>query len=287
MHPATWLHAFSCAGHQSAGQPSSRQSPQKTTLKPMTAPDISLQTADTAAEQTLFVLANQSRQKVGVPTLTLDSGLSQAARIHARAMLDAQQLSHQFDGELPLPQRLAATTSLHLEQEGENVALDSDAERGHEHLMLSPPHRANLLNPAFNAVGIGVLHSGERLYIVEDFGHALPSYSIDEVKEQIAAAVNQSRRQARLPELKRDDQIVDNDAACSMAQADKLSTEAVRKLAERGTILSYTSMHPEALPDGADRAIAGRNLQNFSIGTCYARTTTYPTGVYWIVLSLD
>ncbi len=78
-----------------------------------------------------------------------------------------------------------------------------------------------------------------------------------------------------------------DEAACSMAQADKLGTSPVRKLAERFTVLTYTSLRPETLPTGTAHAIASRNLHSFSIGACYARTDTYPTGVYWIVLSLD
>ena len=261
---------------------------QKATLKTASATtaDIPFDTADHSAEQKLLELVNQSRQKSGAPALTFDSGLARAARIHAQAMLDAAQLSHQFDGEPPLMQRLVATTNLQLDQAGENVAFDYDAEGGHEHLMLSAPHRANLLNPAYNVVGLGVVRSGDRLYIVEDFGHALPSYSVDDVKEDIAAAVSDLRRQARRPELQRVDQLVVHDAACSMAQADKLGTDAVRKLAARSTILSYTSLHPEALPSGTDAAIAGQGLQTLSIGACYARTPSYPTGVYWIVLAL-
>src|SRR5271156_5706247 len=59
-------------------------------------------------EQQLLVLANESRQQHGAPALTLDAGLSRAALIHAQAMLEARQLSHQFDGEPSLPERLAA-----------------------------------------------------------------------------------------------------------------------------------------------------------------------------------
>jgi uncharacterized protein YkwD len=104
------------------------------------------------AEQQLLTLANQSRQQAGAPPLTMDAGLSEAARIHARLMRKNGQLSHQFEGEAGLPDRLAATTKLQLDQEGENVAFDYDAAHGHEHFMNSPPHRANLLNPDFNVV---------------------------------------------------------------------------------------------------------------------------------------
>jgi uncharacterized protein YkwD len=155
--------------------------------------------------------------------------------------------------------------------------------------MLSPPHRANLLNPSYNVVGLGVVRSGDRLFIVQDFGHALPSYSPAEVKERIAAAMNQTRHQASQPDLARRDLPADAaDAdACSMAQADKLGTAPVRQLAERATVLTYTSLHPETLPDGATHAVTSRTLHSFSIGACYGRTETYPTGVYWVVLSLE
>jgi uncharacterized protein YkwD len=283
VQPANRLMASPAEGPRAAGQPA-----QQATLKPAAAkaPDIPFDD-DLQTEQQLLVLANQSRQQTGAPPLTMDAGLSQAARIHAQAMLEARRLSHQFNGEPSLPQRLAATTQLQLEQEAENVALDYDAEHGHQHLMLSPPHRANLLNPSYNVVGLGVVRSGDRLYIVQDFGHALPNYSAAEVKERIAAAVNQRRHQARQHELPRRDLPVADDAACSMAQADKLGTSSVRKLAQRFTVLTYTSLHPETLPTGTSHAIASRNLHSFSIGACYGRTDTYPTGVYWVVLSLE
>ena len=265
------------------------QRTQQATLKPASAkaPDIPFHEYEFQAEQDLLQLANQSRRQVGVGPLRLDSGLSEAARTHALAMMGAQKLSHQFAGEAALPQRLALTTNLQLDQEGENVALDYDVEHGHEHLMLSPPHRANLLNPAYNVVGLGVVRSGDRLYIVQDFGHALPTYSTDEAKDSVAAAVTRVRRSAHVRDLPRYDVPDADQYACSMAHADKLGTAPVVKLAKQFTVLTYTSLHPEALPAGATRAITSRNLRSFSVGACYARTETYPTGVYWIVLSLN
>jgi uncharacterized protein YkwD len=268
---------------------SSEKSAQHASLKPAsaTAADIPFRDYDSAAEQMLLDLANQARAQAGAPPLALDSGLSQAARIHAEAMFSARQLSHQFTGEPSLPQRLAGATRLQLDQEGENVALDFDAASGHQHLMLSPPHRANLLNPAYNVVGMGVIRSGDRLYIVQDFGRALPNYSAAEVKERIAAAVTEARHQSRQIDLARRDLLLADDAACSMARADKLGTSLVQQLAQRYTVLTYTSLHPETLPTEAGRVLAEHNLRSFSVGACYGRTETYPTGVYWVMLSLD
>jgi uncharacterized protein YkwD len=290
VHPAKRVMAASvgfAAMHPTAAQT------QRATLKPAsaTAPDIPFnyetQAFEAEAKDQLLQLANLSRHQAGAPPLTLDPGLSQAARVHAQAMLEAHQLSHQFNGEASLAVRLAAMTDLQLDEEGENVAVDYDPQHCHEHLMNSPPHRANLLNPAYNVVGLAVVRSGEQIYIVQDFGHAVPAYSSIEWKSRIAADVNQARRQSRQPVLQRQDLSTTDEAACSMAQADKLGTAPVRKLAERYTVLSYTSLHPEALPEGAAHAIAGHNLHDFSVGACYARTITYPTGTYWIVLTLE
>jgi uncharacterized protein YkwD len=280
VQPASRLMASTAHGGQTASQ---------ATLKPAaaTVPNIPFPDAEAQARQQLLDLANQARQRVGAPPLTLDSGLSQAARIHAEAMVEARQLSHQFSGEPSLPQRLAAETQLQLDQEGENVAFDYDAEHGHEHLMLSPPHRANLLNPAYNVVGLAVIRSGDRLYIVQDFAHALPTYSATEWKDRIAAALNQKRRATGSPQLQRSDLRIADDAACSMAHADRLGTPSVRTLAEQYTVLTYTSLQPETLPAEAGRALAASTLHGFSVGACYSRTETYPTGVYWVVLTLQ
>ena len=274
-------------------QQSTQQPTQQPLLKPVsaTAADIPFSTANANDEiqtaQQLLQLANQDRAQFHAPPLTLDSGLSQAARIHAQAMFDQRQLSHQFTGEPSLPQRLAAATKLQLDQEGENVALDYDATGAEHHLMQSPPHRANLLNPAYNVIGLGIVRSGDRLYLVQDFGHALPNYSPAEVKDQIATAVAQLRRQSGQPALARRDLPIADAAACSMAQADQLGTAPVHQLAQGYTVLTFTSLHLETLPNQATQAIAKPNQRSFSIGECYAKTTTYPTGVYWLVLSLD
>ncbi|MGH9495564.1 MAG: CAP domain-containing protein [Candidatus Sulfotelmatobacter sp.] len=278
MQPASRLMASPAGGGQS----------KKATLQPVSAvsPDIPFN-YESQSEQQLLDLANQSRAEKGLSPLTLDAGLSKAAHDHAQAMLDGHQLSHQLRNEPALAQRVAAATKLQLDQEGENVALDYDAERGHQHLMLSPPHRANLLNPAYDVVGLGVVRSGDQIYIVQDFGHSLPSYSPAELKDQIARAVEQERQKGSRAQLPRHDLPTADEVACSMAQADKLGTDPVRALSRQYTVLAYTSLNPRTLPNAATQALAARRVNSFSVGACYGRSTTYPTGMYWIVLSLN
>ena len=279
-----------------------QQSGYEPALRAAAAADIPFTDYDSAAEEMLLDLANQARSKAGAPALTLDSGLSQAARAHAEAMLSARQLSHQLQGEPSLVQRIAATTRTPLDQEAENVALDYDPEDGHRHLMMSPPHRANLLNPAYNVIGIGVVHAADRIFIVQDFAHALPTYSAAEFKNHIAAAISLARHRAKQPDLARTDflskdfpskDLLSKDmpgadaAACSMAQAQQMVTPSIEKLAQRYTVVTYTGLSPETLPSAARRALSAPNLRSFSLGACYVRTQSYPTGVYWVVMALQ
>lgn len=272
----------SASPEQAKVKPAASKSPDR-----VVAPDFqSSPDFDVQAEQRLLEMANQARVEAGAPPLQFDEGLIQAARMHAQAMAQEQQLSHQLNGEPSLPHRLSATSVLHLDRSGENVALDVTAEQAHERLMLSPPHRENLLNANYNVAGFAVIRSGTRLYVVQDFGHSLPAYTPEQTENAIVEAVNRARRTAHLPALTRSSEATLRDSVCSMAQADRLGTRSMRDLAQRYSVVSYTNMHPEVLPASANRLVENRNFKNVAVGACYARTDTYPSGVYWVGLLL-
>ena len=239
---------------------------------------------DSEAEQQLLELANQARKQAGVPPLTSDAGLTSAARAHADVMAQQRQLSHQFPGEPSLTHRLAGSSNLLVDHAGDNVAVDISAVDAAEHLMLSPPHRENLLNPGYNIAGFGVVRIGNQLYVVEDFAHSVPKRSANQAEEVIADTVLRTRRQASLPELTVFEQPSLREATCTMAQQDRLGTRPMHELSQRYTIISYTNSHPEVLPANASRLIADRHVHNVSVAACYARTNTYPNGVYWVSL---
>lgn len=242
------------------------------------------QSFDQEAEQQLLEMANQARAQAGIPPLQFDDGLVSAARAHAQVMAREQQLSHQFDGEPSLPRRLSSASPLHLDRAGENVALDNSPSGAHQHLMLSPPHRENLLDSSYNVAGFGVIRLGDQLYVVQDFGHSLPAYSTAQTEDAIADAVGRARRGAHEAALTRKSDAELTEAVCSMAREDRLATRSMHELTQHSLVVSYTNMHPEVLPEGASRMIEDRGVKNFAVGVCYARTDTYPSGVYWVGL---
>src|SRR6266852_585289 len=98
-------------------------------------------TYDVEAERQLLEMANTERAHAGLAPLKMSDGLVRAARAHAAEMASQNQLSHQFSGEPSLPQRLAASSTLRLEREGEDVAMACNPDQDHQALMSSPPHR--------------------------------------------------------------------------------------------------------------------------------------------------
>jgi len=266
--------------HLAAGGAPSHPAPDKTPATSLVVPSDS-STYDLQAERQLLEMANAERAHAGLAPLKMDDGLVRAARAHAAEMASQKQLSHQFSGEPSLPQRLAASSTLRLEREGENVAMAGNANQAHQALMSSPPHRDNLLSPNFNVAGFGVFRRGHMLFVAQDFGSSLPSYSVRQAEELVSASVEQLRAQAKMPRLQRVDSGSIQTSACAMAQADSLNAAAPPPGAY---MLRYTSMTPEALPVGISKVIAARGLHTYSAGTCYSKTQKYPGGAYWVVL---
>src|SRR5437660_12080379 len=120
-------------------------------------------------------------------------------------------------------------------------------------MTLSPPHRAYLSTPYNNVAGCAVARVSGQLYIGQDFGHPLPSYSPDQTENLVASAVRQTRARAGLPPLQKLDDNGSQNTACSMAQQDKLNPRAVRDLAQLYNVLTYTNARPEALPNDASK----------------------------------
>lgn len=235
---------------------------------------------DVEAERQLLDMANQERARAGLPPLQKDEGLTRAARAHATAMAAQRKLSHQFSGEPNLEHRLAANTNTHLDQAGENVAFAPSVYQAQDSLMHSPPHRANLLNAGYNVAGFSVVRNGSLLYVTQDFGHSLPSRSDDETEVLAGRSIDRMRAQNRLPALQHMDGKVAAATACAMAEADSLRTPSPHSR----EVLRYTTAQPQIIPGNASRAIEDRSVHAFAVGSCYARTPTYPTGVYWIAL---
>ncbi len=127
---------------------------------------------DPAAAKQLLDLISQARAKHKLQPLVVDPRLTEAACKHTGLLAAHDTASHQFEGEAP-PDVRFANQNLSADQLGENTAVGPDLLSAHKGLMKDPDHRANILNPNFNAIGVCVVRSGGRVFLTEDFAHLL------------------------------------------------------------------------------------------------------------------
>jgi uncharacterized protein YkwD len=126
-----------------------------------------------APEQALFDAANRERTARRLAPLKWSAALASAARAHARRMAQANALSHQFSGEMDLGTRVRVA-GVRFRAVAENVAQGPSAAVIHAQWMNSPPHRANLLDPELDSIGIAVAERNGQLFAVQDFSQASP-----------------------------------------------------------------------------------------------------------------
>jgi uncharacterized protein YkwD len=241
---------------------------------------------DSAAENELLEWANKSRTLAGVPPLRMEESLREAARAHARRMVQSGQLEHQLSGELSLLERIAEVSPLKMDRAGENIAHATCAPGANDVLMRSAPHRENLLDRGFNVAGVAAIWSKGRLYVVEDFAHQVPSYTAEQSGQLVGRAIDEMRQQAGLSELGQLTPSNLNEAACSLARESRPNAHLLATAYNNRRIITYTQSQPEILPPGALRLLRDPGVRQFAVGACYARNAAYPTGTYWVAILL-
>jgi Cysteine-rich secretory protein family len=136
--------------------------------------------------QSLLKLANRDRAAHGLSPLKWSAALAAAAHEHALRMAQQNTLSHQLPGEAALAERVSQSGA-RFSSVAENVAEGPSAESIHAQWMNSPPHRANLLDPQLDSVGIAVENRGGTLFAVQDFSLAVADLKLEEQEAIVSA----------------------------------------------------------------------------------------------------
>lgn len=126
--------------------------------------------AETDSDEVLFVeLVNELRVGQGLNELTIDPELTRLARSWTTSLSNTGQLSHSPD--------LAVGLTRPWSKLGENVGVSPEGEitRLFEAFINSPSHYANLIDPAFDSIGVGVVERDGRLWTTHRFMQAAPN----------------------------------------------------------------------------------------------------------------
>jgi len=116
----------------------------------------------TADEEAQFVAAlNQVRAGVGLPALTVNAELVGLARQHSQVMADAGQIFHSDP--------ISAGYTGPWAKLGENVGVGANVQVLVDAFVASPGHYANIVDPAFTQIGVGVVWRDNALYTTHRF----------------------------------------------------------------------------------------------------------------------
>lgn len=126
--------------------------------KPTTPPTSGGTSGMTGQESSMFGLVNQERSKAGLQPLKVDVQLVDLARKKSKDMIDHNYFGH-TSPTYGSPFDMMKKAGISYMYAGENLAANYSVSAAHTALMNSPGHRANILSPNYNYIGIGILAS--------------------------------------------------------------------------------------------------------------------------------
>lgn len=249
----------------------------------LAAQDASVVDADGEAQ--ILAALNQSRADAGVPALKLDPKLTDAARHHTLLLSKRHVLSHQFPNEPPLTDRLR-NTGLVFTAAAENVGMNTELNDVNNMFMRSPGHRDNMLNPAYDAVGIGVAHVGSAYWITEDFAKVTPSLSSQQAEDAAATSFEYRWKAGHSAVPKRATIEALRTYACEAAKSGGRLHRAgftyEGKPAQE--VVGFSTPEPSALSQQVDAAMQGTHITAYAVGACTPEQSGDP-GQFWIVMA--
>lgn len=210
--------------------------------------------AEQSAAAELFQMANDDRASQNLPSLREDSALAGAAWQHAQRMVQSGTLSHQLPGEPDLIVRVQQA-GVHCSTVAENVASGPTAARINNEWMHSASHRANLLDPRVNVVGIAVIQKHGELFAVEDFAREMAALTPAQQQRQVASLLTSHGLQVA----------ANGASARAYCSGTPSQTRPLPKL-----VMKYSTVDLSRLPGKVEQGIGAGNYRRAVVGSCGA-----------------
>lgn len=203
----------------------------------------------------IFDLTNQDRLRHGLHALRWDAALARAAQAHAERMAHEPALSHQYPGEPQLADRGAAAGA-HFRAIAENIAMGPSPASIDNGWMHSPGHRANILDPKSDALGVAVVRRGGSIYAVEDFEQSAQDLSYKQVEARVKELLRQQGVDASAPTGPAEE-------ACAMAHGFPPGSRM-------RSIMRFETSDLSHLPSEVTQQIRGGSFSKAAVGACAA-----------------
>ncbi len=219
----------------------------------------------------IVMLGNKARAEVGAGPLEWDPALAAAARQHCLQMAAEGPISHRYPGELDVAGR-AGVAGAHFSLIEENVAVGPTPASIHNGWMHSPDHRANLLSPDVDRVGVAIVASRGVLYAVADYERVVPVLTASQVESTVGELLSR------------------NGLNISNASADARTSCAQGRLATAGDqprfFMFWQGADLSRLPSALVDRIASGRYREAEVGSCPAQSADGTFTAYRVAVLL-
>jgi len=236
------------------------------------------------------------RTQHGLPSLRRDAELDAVAELHSREMARTGTFAHVLASDGSVGDRLDRAGYTR-KAAGENIGLSETPLAAHEGIESSPAHLANLLDPRFSHLGLGIARGpspdgSEGIYLTEVL--ASPVRGSKDPEAEVLRALQRRRDQLRLAPLERDGAL------------DEAARKGIQQAAFRGSALSATEQgttvralldhdprfesaaaetYVVSSPDEiASRNAAERSWTRVGVGALYKSSKDYGPGRLWVLI---
>ncbi len=239
-------------------------------------------------ERDLFNLVNIERQKLDLPPVRFSSLLSSLARKHSQNMALRGDISHLSTSGETYWERLVEG-GFYFIKNGENVAYSQTfiSEFIHQGFMDSPGHRANVVDPDFDELGIGVIFKKDKgYYITQDFIRSLAPKGKEEARVEVEEHINRIRREYSLSPISFLAEANGYAQQCSINNAKDRSRPPIPShFGETHLIFIRTPSFEHVYSRQKDKLL-DKNYETAGLGIEFSRHKENPGGTYFITLLL-
>lgn len=239
-------------------------------------------------EQDLFQLVNRERQRLGLAVVRFSPPLSFLARKHSQNMALRGDISHLSTSGETYTERLVER-EFYFIKNGENVAYSQTfiPEFIHQSFMDSPGHRANVLDPDFDELGIGVVFKEDNgYYITQDFIRALAPKGRIEAEAEVEENINRIRRVYSLPAISFLAEANRFAQQCSLNKAEDRSSPPIPSHFGETHLFYIKSPSFEYLYSKYKDKLLDKHYETAGLGIDFSRNEKSPGGAYFITLLL-
>jgi len=236
------------------------------------------------------------RTQHGLPSLRRDAELDAVAELHSREMARTGTFAHVLPSDGSVGDRLD-NAGYARSAAGENIGLSETPLAAHEGIESSPAHLANLLDPRFSRLGLGIARGpspdgSEGIYLTEVL--ASPVRGSKDPEAEVFASLERRREQLRLAPLARDHAL--DEAARKGIQSAAFRGSSLSRTEQGSTVRAlldrdqrFESAAAETYVVSAPDEIASQNAADgrwtsVGVGALYKSSAAYGPGRLWVLI---